>query len=271
MVLFSPLVLIAQQDSARHDTLILDKFFQLVGKGIKNTFKNNHKDTLRHKQRQKLKLDFSYELGTQYQALLRNHHFPLDTFALPREINVGVTNIVGGGEVGKMYKPSFGFHSTISCDYKFRRNFRIQSGLQFYFRKETFIEDNDTNERHIVNNFNSNHQYPLDTFKSFQNSFTQIIIPAYFGYSIKRFSGFIGFNFSVYSFTRTKLTTLHDLEFIDPNSSGILNYTIYTTIKFEYLVLNKKLKASTYLAMNARNQGYFDFDLGVKINLKSLK
>jgi hypothetical protein len=270
LILFFPLVLTAQQDSTRHDTLILDKFFNLVGKGVKKTFHHVPKDTIKQKQRQKLKLDFSFESGTQYNSLLRDHHFPMDTI-WEREINIASTSISPLGRVGITYKPSFGFHTALSCDYTFKRSFKIESGLQLSYRQVLLIEDTDTAQRNIVNNFNFNNFSILDTFKSFQYSYFDIIVPLYFGYSYKRFNSFIGLKFPIFTFARSRCITLHDLEITRFKSNQFFYDTFVFSLKFEYLILNKKYKVSSFLVINDRGRKYYDFLLGLKIKLNTMK
>jgi len=264
--LFLPVVLNAQRDSTRRDS----QFSFFVGKGSKKTFHHVPKDTIKHKQRQKLKLDFSYELGIQNHALLRNHHFPMDTTL--SEINLGTTNSdLPAGHVGSTYKPTFGYHTTITCDYKLKRNFRIESGLQLYYRQEIRIEDTDTIERNIVNNYNLLHYSSLDTFKSFQNSYFDIIVPVYFGYSFKRFSVLIGFKLPLYTFAKLQSTTLHDYAITYNKFNQFFYDSGALSLKFEYLITDKKLNVSSYLAIDDRGDKYFDFLLGLKIKFCSLK
>jgi hypothetical protein len=256
-----PLFISAQRDSTRHDTLILDKFFNFVGKGFRNTFHHVPKDTINRKPRQKLKLDFSFEAGTQYQSLLRNHHFPLDTSFQPE---VNLQSIGPYGRVGITYKPSFGYHTALACVYTFKRNFKIESGLQLYYGQEKYIEDNDTIERNIVNKYNAKYRSALDTFKSSQNSYVDIIVPVYFGYSFKRFSSFIGLKLPIFTFAKTRVTTLHNLNLIELKANQFFYDDGILSLKFEYLILNNKHKVSAYLAIDDRGRKYYDFQIGFK-------
>ena len=190
----------------------------------------------------------------------------MDTFPIEREISISDEY----GHVGRTYQPTYGFHTGLLCDFTFKKNIKIESGLQLYFKQLKNIADDDTIERNMVNDFNFRHSLPLDTIMSIHNYSFDIIIPLYFGYSYKRFSSLIGLKFTTFTFSKTHIISIHNFETNYYNSQHF-NFEAAPTIKLEYLIFNKNIHISSYFEIDNTFGPYYDFQIGLKFKFYSLK
>lgn len=213
------------------------------------------------------KINFSYSIGTQYQTLLHDKYFPLDT-SIPGP-NSAID--IFSGHVGCTYIPTFGIQTAVLCDIILTKELNIQYGFQLYIRHEKYEMTNDINERSIVNDFNIQHSFPLDTLKSIYKSITFIQIPIYIGYSIKRFNFSIGTHITNLSSDKTQKTSINNYKTTIKNTKDVFDLKLCPSLKIKYLLPINRVYVSSYFAIDKRYWKYYDFQIGFEVKFCSLK
>ncbi|NTW32378.1 MAG: hypothetical protein HGB12_07105 [Bacteroidetes bacterium] len=135
LFLFLPFVVKAQQNASRHDTLILDKFFNLVGKGIKKTYEKIQKDTI--KQNSKLGFSFAYLTYSNNDFFGEEYYIPSITFNYRKScFSLGPILYPDGNKITDFSYPGIQFIYQINPfkEHKFL-NFYFQYSLGYYREK----------------------------------------------------------------------------------------------------------------------------------------
>ncbi len=150
-ILILPLIVLAQKDTTRHDTLILDKVFHSVGKGIKKTFEFEPDDTIK----QKLKLGVSVSYLLYINGTNSGNEFLIPSFTIYYKrscFSLGPRLFVDGGAVFNIHDPAFQFTYQINPfqEHKFF-NFYFQYSFGFTREKDdwTYLALNSPDTNYI--------------------------------------------------------------------------------------------------------------------------
>lgn len=272
LFLFIPLVVFSQQDSSRHDTLILDKFFNFIGRRVAKTFtkSDSHKtkfgfwnDSIRKNKPN----SFSISLALQHNCFFKNHYSPADT-----NLGKSAPNSQPRAHVGRTYYNQFGYSLGINYELPISNKFRIESGFLFYADKQKMTTSLDVKERDIVNNYNLYHSYPLDSLKEEHWNDFYLNVPFYVGYKHQRFSAYFGTIFTLINYFKIKeiymlnyVQNLHYTYHIFAQNNDLISM-IHFSIKGKYLLTQKKYPIWLTFAAD-RIDGEFYLQLGAQLRL----
>ncbi|MEI6853135.1 MAG: hypothetical protein WCL06_09840 [Bacteroidota bacterium] len=277
--------LLAQQQSAPKDSVILRRFFHSIGRCCKNT--NLRAKTVAYNAQQKYhdapreanafnkRFSISLNAGGNYYADFGKKHFPLDTGQfIEREINYSSTSIIYPN-VSYTSIPGFSFHAGLGCAFQITKHFSVEGGLMYFSRRSRNIYSTDTNEINILNEFTKWDWPPYIYCKELIKNEQSIEIPFYFGYTYKRFSTLIGTRLILVMIDHTRNVRIDNSvqtsnEIRQPFGEGnqATDFTI-PSVKLRYLINKEKIPISVYCSADWLNNKEWDLIAGVQVGIFS--
>jgi len=271
LFLFLPFFVPAQTEPTRHDTLILDQFFNFVGRQIKKTFKKSPADSIRIAELSNIRKqlnNFSIGFAVQHSSNFNKDYWPLDT-----NFRMGLatsTSIRAGALVGRTKIYQLGFRAGINYEYFLTKNISIESGILINQSRQKIEYSENIEERTIANNYNLLHSLPLDTLKRSKYITTAFEIPFYIGYTNHRFSVYFGaivslvnYNKGIYTFMGNYINKTHYYEYIFGRGQDVQDI-VHLSLKIKYLLTNRKYPILLFFATERRDYENF-FQLGIQI------
>lgn len=208
------------------------------------------------------KHNFSFDFGTHYNYFFGNRYKPPDT-----TMSTFLTSHSPPYYVGQTKFSTLSFHFGLLYSFKLKKNIYLKSGLLYFNMKDNYRFNEDSIRKYYPNNLNSHLRY-------YSYSSNSIEIPLYIGYKKNRISGFIGTKIDIINIAYSYHKYFGGK--IKKDFQGLRWYyhTFYPSIQLQYLIINKKIPISIYIASDIRDMkelNYYDFQIGFEVILNNIK
>ena len=201
----------------------------------------------------------SFDFGTHYNYFFGDRYIPPDT-TMPKY----PACYSPPSYVGKTQFSTLSFHFGLLYSFKLKNNIFLKSGLLYFNMKDNYRFNKDSIIKYYPDRLNSSLKYYSYSSNSFE-------IPLYIGYNKNRISGFIGTKIDIINIAYSYHKYFDGK--IKKDFQGLRWYyhIFYPSIQLQYLIINKKIPISIYIASDMRELNYYDFQIGFEVILNNIK